>query len=142
MGHRFHLSKDRRVSHQQHGTHLIVFLTRGLVVGLVPEPIKFACGNRLHILLWLARLHCFGRLLGYLVFILLTLFLFVFLFSLLFSLRSSMRSTIIRTWNGDSFGLERLFDLRQLLDEGSELFNVEGDSLEKSDDQLDVRSPE
>jgi hypothetical protein len=106
------------------------------MVGLVSEPVELACGNRLRILFLLALLHCFGGLFD---FVLLVLFHFILLLSLIFSLRRSTRSAVLRTRDGDSFGFEHLFDLGQLFDEGGELFNVERDTLGKTEDQYVVR---
>ena len=106
------------------------------MVGPVLKPVKLAFGNRLHILLVLARLHCFGGLLGCLLFF---LFLLILLFSLLFGLRRGARFAVLGTWDGNALGFERLFDLGQLLDEGGELIDVERDALKNVEDQYDVR---
>jgi hypothetical protein len=100
------------------------------VVGPVLKPVKLAFGNRLRILLVLARLRCFGGLLGCLLFF---PFIFILLY-LLFSLRRGARSAVLGAWDGDALGFERLFDLGQLLDEGGELIDVERDALERIED--------
>lgn len=120
--------KDRRVGHCSCSPTLVVFLTRGFVVGLVSEFVKLASNNRLHIVFVLARLYCFDRLRD----VLFLFFLFVFLLRLPSRLRSSAHSAVFRTWNSDSFGFERLLNFGQLFDECSELFDVKGNSLEES----------
>lgn len=98
------------------------------MVGLVPELVKLVCSSWFRIFLLLARLYCFGRLFNDLLSFLLS---FIFLFDLIFSFQGRTRFAVLRTRDRDAFGFERLFNLRQLLDESCELFDVEGDSLRK-----------
>jgi hypothetical protein len=79
----------------------------------------------------LALLYRFGGLFD---FLLIFVSLFLILFGLIFNLQRRMRFAVFRTWNGDPFGFECLFNLGQLLDEGGELFDVERDSLGKVED--------
>ena len=132
--HVVHLSlREDDSGHQAHSTPLVILITRSLVIGLVPEPVKLAFSNRFRILLVLARLYWVGGLLDFLLHFLF-LFLFVLLLSRLFSLQRSTRSAVLGTWDGDAFGFERLFNLGQLLDEDGELIDVERDALERIED--------